>query len=160
MSQSKKYTGTCKWFNSQKGFGFISMDDGSDDVFVHQSSLHAKGFRSLAEGEQLEFDIETDNTGKRKAINCTGPNGDYVKGAPRDDGGFNGNGGGGGGRGGGRGGFRGGGGGGFRGGGGGRGGGRRGGGGGYGGGGGGYNSGGYNNGGGGGGGGYNNDDQW
>jgi len=154
MSQNKKYTGTCKWFNSQKGFGFISMDDGSDDVFVHQSSLHSKGFRSLAEGEQLEFDIETDNSGKRKAINCTGPNGDYVKGAPRDDGGFNG--GGGGGRGGGRGGFRGGGGGGFRGGGGRGGGGRRGGGGGgYGGGG--Y-GGGYN---GGGGGGYNNnDDQW
>jgi protein lin-28 len=153
MSQNKKYTGKCKWFNSQKGFGFILMDDGSEDVFVHQSSLHAKGFRSLAEGEQLEFDIETDNTGKRKAINCTGPNGDFVKGAPRD-GNFNG-GGNGGGRGGGRGGggFRGGGrGGGFRGG--------RGGGGfrgGRGGGRGGYGGGGYNQ-----GGGYNNNDndQW
>jgi cold shock CspA family protein len=145
MSQNKRYTGTCKWFNSQKGFGFISMDDGSEDVFVHQSSLHAKGFRSLAEGEQVEFDIEVDNSGKRKAVNCTGPGGDYVKGSPRN---YDNNGGGGGGgfRGGGRGGPRGGG-GGYRGGGG-RGGGFRGGGrgrggGGYGGGGGGYNDNGF-----------------
>mmetsp|Transcript_15319 Transcript_15319/g.40478 ORF Transcript_15319/g.40478 Transcript_15319/m.40478 type:complete len:180 (-) Transcript_15319:164-703(-) len=48
-------TGTCKWFDSRKGFGFIVRDDGSGDVFVHQTRIHKDGFRSLAEGEPLEF---------------------------------------------------------------------------------------------------------
>lgn len=53
-----------KWFNSEKGFGFIQVE-GQDDVFVHQSKIHAEGFRSLAEGEAVEFKIETDaRTGK------------------------------------------------------------------------------------------------
>ncbi len=50
-------------------------------MFVHQSSIHAEGFRSLAEGEAVEFDV-SDNNGKPSAVNVTGPNGDYVKGAP------------------------------------------------------------------------------
>ena len=49
--------GTVKWFNDSKGFGFISRADGSGDVFVHHSSVQASGFRSLAEGQSVEFDV-------------------------------------------------------------------------------------------------------
>ena len=49
--------GTVKWFNDQKGFGFITPDDGSKDCFVHHSAIQADGFRSLAEGAQVEFDL-------------------------------------------------------------------------------------------------------
>jgi cold shock CspA family protein len=46
-----KVTGTCKWFNTSKGYGFITPDDGSSEVFVHQSSLHCDGYRSLQESK-------------------------------------------------------------------------------------------------------------
>ncbi|KAL3924559.1 MAG: hypothetical protein SGPRY_003879, partial [Prymnesium sp.] len=95
-------TGTCKWFNVEKGYGFISVDDNENDIFVHQSDIYAPGFRSLAEGEQaspallsslardlttssmtihplcalcpqLEFRVQTDaKTGKLKAVEVTG----------------------------------------------------------------------------------------
>merc|ERR1719461_2333952 len=89
------------------------FDDGSGDVFVHQTEIYSEGFRSLAEGEKLEFDVVVQDDGRRKAVNVTGPGGDYVKGQPRDNfgggggrGGFGGGGGyGGGGYGGGRGGY-------------------------------------------------------
>jgi protein lin-28 len=73
--------GTVKWFNTQKGFGFIVPDDGSEDVFVHQTAIQAEGFRSLADGEVVEFEVEEEN-GRRKAVQVTGPDGANVQGAP------------------------------------------------------------------------------
>jgi cold shock CspA family protein len=119
-------SGAVKWFNTQKGFGFITPEDGSADVFVHQTAIYAPGFRSLAEGEAVEYEVsvsaasqrprmlrppraaqlvernahlltrvppssphlcaqvETSADGRIRALSVTGPNGDYVRGAPRD----------------------------------------------------------------------------
>ena len=49
--------GTVKWFNDQKGFGFITPEDGSKDCFVHHSAIQASGFKTLAEGAKVEFDL-------------------------------------------------------------------------------------------------------
>ncbi|MFJ3216199.1 cold-shock protein [Kitasatospora sp. NPDC086801] len=50
-------TGTVKWFNSEKGFGFIEQAEGGPDVFAHYSNISANGFRELVEGQQVEFDV-------------------------------------------------------------------------------------------------------
>lgn len=51
-------TGTVKWFNASKGFGFITPDDGSSDVFTHFSSIEGSGYRELAEGQKVDFEAE------------------------------------------------------------------------------------------------------
>ena len=60
-------TGTVKFFNTSKGFGFISPDGGGKDVFVHASALEAAGIRSLAEGQKVSFDIQPDARGAKAA---------------------------------------------------------------------------------------------
>jgi len=62
-------TGTVKWFNAQKGYGFIQPDDGSKDVFVHISAVEAAGLRGLNEGQKLTFEVERGRAGKTAAVN-------------------------------------------------------------------------------------------
>lgn len=80
-----KLTGKVKFFDAKKGFGFIVPDNGGEDIFVHQSVIHAQGFRSLAEGESVEYEVQVDTqkAGKKSAVDVTGPNGAYVIGAKR-----------------------------------------------------------------------------
>ena len=62
--------GTVKWFNEQKGFGFIQPEDGSKDVFVHISAVERAGMRTIVEGQKLSFEVVKDNrTGKSAAEN-------------------------------------------------------------------------------------------
>ena len=61
--------GTVKWFNAQKGFGFIVPDDGTKDVFVHVSAVERAGIGNLHEGQKLNFDLETGRQGKVSAVN-------------------------------------------------------------------------------------------
>jgi CspA family cold shock protein len=64
-------SGTVKWFNAEKGYGFISNDDGGEDVFVHFSSIMVDGYKTLQEGQKVTFDVETDpkNSNKLRATN-------------------------------------------------------------------------------------------
>src|SRR5262245_28987169 len=56
-TNTMRSTGRVKWFNDSKGFGFITLDDGSKDCFVHHSAIQGNGFKSLAEGDRVEFDV-------------------------------------------------------------------------------------------------------
>ena len=81
--------GTVKWFDTTKGFGFIAPANGDPDVFVHQTVIQMEGFRSLADGEEIEFEVEVQDDGKRRATKVTGPDGADCQGAPyQSDGGF------------------------------------------------------------------------
>ncbi|MGX7741081.1 cold-shock protein [Rhodopseudomonas parapalustris] len=65
-------TGTVKWFNGQKGFGFIAPSDGSNDVFVHISAVERAGLSGLAEGQKVSFEVKVDKMrGKSSAENLT-----------------------------------------------------------------------------------------
>jgi CspA family cold shock protein len=59
--------GTVKWFNDQKGFGFITPEDGSKDCFVHHSAIQAEGFKSLSEGDRVEFEVTAGQKGPAAA---------------------------------------------------------------------------------------------
>lgn len=59
--------GTVKWFNSEKGFGFIEMDGGGADVFVHHSAIQTSGYRSLDENQKVEFDVQQGQRGPQAA---------------------------------------------------------------------------------------------
>ena len=61
-------TGSVKWFNETKGFGFISQDNGGDDVFVHFRSIVSEGFKTLTEGQKVTFEVAV-NKGKSSAVN-------------------------------------------------------------------------------------------
>ncbi len=63
-------TGTVKFFNTSRGYGFIQPEDGSKDIFVHISALQASGLEGLAEGQQVQFDVEPDTKGP-KAVNVS-----------------------------------------------------------------------------------------
>ena len=65
----EKASGTVKFFNSMKGFGFIQRDDGEPDAFVHISAVEKAGMRGLEEGDKLEFELEVDQRGKTAAVN-------------------------------------------------------------------------------------------
>ena len=63
-------TGTVKWFNEQKGYGFIQPDNGGKDVFVHISAVERAGLRGLAEGQKISYEVEADRrSGKESAVN-------------------------------------------------------------------------------------------
>ena len=64
-------TGTVKWFNAEKGYGFLACDEGGDDVFVHFSAIQSTGYRTLNEGQKVSYEVEPDpkNSSKLRAIN-------------------------------------------------------------------------------------------
>eukprot|EP00992_Anisonema_acinus_P003511 TRINITY_DN13216_c0_g1_i1.p1 TRINITY_DN13216_c0_g1~~TRINITY_DN13216_c0_g1_i1.p1 ORF type:complete len:114 (-),score=42.07 TRINITY_DN13216_c0_g1_i1:32-322(-) len=67
--------GSVKWFDQRKGYGFLTPQDGSAEVFVHHSAVQMEGFRTLAGIETVEFDVESDANGRLHAANVTGPDG-------------------------------------------------------------------------------------
>ncbi|XP_044475134.1 cold shock protein 2-like [Mangifera indica] len=68
MAETRRSTGTVKWFSAQKGFGFIAPDEGGEDLFVHQTSIRSEGFRTLAEGQPVVFAVDFGENGRSKAV--------------------------------------------------------------------------------------------
>ena len=64
---SERVKGTVKWFNDQKGFGFIQPDNGGEDVFVHKSAVQRAGMRTLREGQKISFEIQDDPKSRKKS---------------------------------------------------------------------------------------------
>ena len=62
-------TGTVKWFNDSKGYGFITPDAGGDDLFAHFSAINMSGFKTMKEGQKVSFEVTTGNNGKKQASN-------------------------------------------------------------------------------------------
>ncbi len=83
-----KETGTVKWFNSEKGFGFITRDSGEKDVFVHHSAIQGGGYRSLDEGERVEFDVVQSEKGPaaENVVRLDAPQGGSREGGSRGGG--------------------------------------------------------------------------
>ncbi|KAI9106341.1 hypothetical protein K1719_021869 [Acacia pycnantha] len=83
MSNAPRSTGTVKWFNAYKGFGFIAPDDGGDDLFVHHTSIRSHGYRTLSEGQPVEFLLDYAQDGRTKAVDVTA----LLRSRPSDGGG-------------------------------------------------------------------------
>ncbi|KAF9682595.1 hypothetical protein SADUNF_Sadunf05G0125300 [Salix dunnii] len=75
MAETKRSTGTVKWFSAQKGFGFIAPDDDGEDLFVHQTSIQSDGFRTLFDGQPVEFSVDSGEDGRTKAYDVVGVSG-------------------------------------------------------------------------------------
>jgi cold shock protein len=73
--------GTVKWFDAEKGFGFISPDDGSEDVFVHHTGIAGRGFKSLEEGEKVSYEVTRGRKGPQAANVSKGPAKPHIRGA-------------------------------------------------------------------------------
>ena len=71
LEENKMTTGTVKWFNGQKGFGFIQPNNGGTDVFVHISAVERAGLTGLAEGQKVSYDLESGRDGKMSAVNLS-----------------------------------------------------------------------------------------
>ena len=69
LQERNMATGTVKWFNDSKGFGFITPDDGGEDLFAHFSAINMAGFKTLKEGQKVSFEITNGNKGKKQASN-------------------------------------------------------------------------------------------
>ncbi|XP_021908026.1 cold shock domain-containing protein 3 [Carica papaya] len=78
MAQGGRSTGKVNWFSDSKGFGFITPDDGGEELFVHQSSIRSDGYRSLTEGESVEYTVSQGNSGKTQAVDVTAPGGSAI----------------------------------------------------------------------------------
>ncbi|KAI3460598.1 hypothetical protein Pfo_017261 [Paulownia fortunei] len=105
MADAGRSIGTVKWFSGQKGFGFVSPDEGGEDLFVHQTEIQSEGFRTLREGQRVEFKVDSREDGRIKAVDVVILERNYNsggrRGGSRGGAGGYGRGGGGGGRGGG-----------------------------------------------------------
>ncbi|KAI8531280.1 hypothetical protein RHMOL_Rhmol11G0124300 [Rhododendron molle] len=97
MAGSQRSTGTVKWFSGQKGFGFVAPDDGGEDLFVHQTEIRSDGFRTLREGQLVEFAVDSGDDGRSKAVDVVSLAAGYFRsgGGRGGRGGFGGGGGGG-----------------------------------------------------------------